>query len=252
MKKVGWMLVWLVAGNASAGAGLQVAGVVIDEDHYARPGVKVALMKADQDDWMEIPPGDSPDWDKMIEGRGWWQQTNREGEFRFTGLHSGKYKLTVMGDPPVGGMEYAMVDFELAGESISNVCLVPGVIPRHVLRGVLRSARTGGPVPADVEVTPQELDVTPGSVSWMLEVIQRVRTGPEGGFVKPGLPAGSYSIRLGGLDEEVYGRAEIGFNIRVDDAGAVTIGPHDRAYLEEAGLDLQNEGAEEPGDERGL
>ena len=251
MKKVGWMLVWLAAGNVSAGAGLQVGGVVIDEDHYARPGVTVALMKADQDDWLEIPPGDSPDWDKMIEGRGWWQQTNRDGEFVFTGLHSGNYKLTVMGDPLPGSMEYAVIDFELAGESISNVCLVPGVIPRHVLRGVLRSAQTGGPVPADVEVTPQGLEVTPGSASWMLEVIQRVRTGPEGGFVKTGLPAGRYLLSLTGLDEAVYGRSEIGLKVQVDDAGVVTMGPLYRANLNEAGLDLRFEGAEAAGDSPG-
>lgn len=252
MKKVCWMLAWLVAGNASAGAGLQVAGVLIDEDHYARPGVKVALMKVDQDDGMEIPAEDFPDWDHMIEGRGWWQQTNRDGEFVFTGLHSGNYKLTVMGDPPVGGMEYAMVDFELAGESISNVCLVPGVIPRHVLRGVLRSARTGGPVPADVEVTPQGLDVTPGSASWMLEVIQRVRTGPEGGFVKTGLPAGRYLLSLSGLDEAVHGRSEIGLGIRLDDGGCVTTGSLDRERLKEAGLDLRFERTDESGGEQGL
>jgi len=245
------MLAWLVWGNACMGSGLHIAGAVVDQDRQARPGVKVGLVNADREDWIEIPAEDSPDWDKMIEDRGWWQPANRDGEFTFTGLHSGKYKLTVMEDPPAGGMEYAMIDLELGGESISNVCLLPGVIPRHVLRGVLRSSRTGEPIPADVEVTPQELEVTPGSISWMLESIKKVRTGPEGGFVKTGLPAGGYLVQVSGLDEAVHGRTEIGFNIRLDDAGAVIIGPLYRAYLNEAGLDLRFEGADAAGDHQG-
>jgi hypothetical protein len=102
-----------------------------------------------------------------------------------------------------------------------------------------------------VEVTPQGLEVTPGSASWMLEVIQRVRTGPEGGFVKTGLPAGRYLLSLTGLDEAVYGRSEIGLKVQVDDAGVVTMGPLYRANLNEAGLDLRFEGAEAAGDSPG-
>jgi hypothetical protein len=252
MMKVGWLLAWLALGNAGLGSDLHIAGVVIDEDNLARPDVRVGLFKADADEQMDIPQGDPPDWDQIIEGRGWWQQTNRDGEFLFTGLHRGNYLLSVMEDPPAGGMEYAMIDIELAEGSVSNVCLLPGVISRHVLRGILRSSRTGEPIQAEVSLMPDDLEVTPGSVTWMLETIQPVQTGPEGGFVKAGMPAGSYSIRLSGLDEVVYGRTEIGLNIRVDDAGAVTIGPLYRAYLNEAGLDLRFEGADEPGDERGL
>jgi hypothetical protein len=252
MKKVCWMLVWLALANAYAGSDLHIAGVVIDEDNLARPDVQVGLIRADLEDPMELPAGDPPDWDQMLAGQAWSQPTNRDGEFMFTGLHSGKYKLTVMGDAPAGGMEYAIADVELAGESIPNVCLMPGVISRHVLLGILRSFRTGESIQADVEVTPYDLEVTPGSVSWMLESTRKVRSGPEGEFVKTGLPAGGYMVRLSGMDEVVHRRSAIGFNIRMDDAGVVSIEGHYREYLAEMGFDLRFEGAEEPGDEQGL
>lgn len=246
MKKVCWMLVWLALGNASAGSDLYISGVVIDGDNLARPDVMVGLLKTDMDEQMEIPVGDPPDWDKMIEGRGWWRKTNRDGEFVFTGLTGGKYLLNVVEEPSPGGTEYAMLDFELADGSISNVCLLPGVIPRHVLRGILRSFRTGESIQADVDVTPYDLEVTPGSVSWMLESTRKVRTGPEGEFVKTGLPAGGYMVRLSGMDEAVHGRSAIGFNIRMDDAGTVSIEGHYREYLAGMGVDLRFEGEDSP------
>lgn len=239
MKKTGWMLLWLVLGNAYAGPGLQMAGVVVDENQQARPGVRVGLIRADLDEQMEFPPGDPPDWDRMTDGRVWSQRTNPDGEFRFAGLDIGKYRLTVMADPLPGEMEYAVIDVDLAEGSISNVCLLPGSIPRHVLRGILRSSRTGEPIQADLSVMPSELEVTPGSTSWMLESVRMVQAGSDGRFVKPGLVAGRYMVRVSALDEAVHGRSEIGFPIRVDGDGVATIDCHYSAYLAEAGLDVR-------------